>query len=138
MEVPVILETGPLVAYLDKREEHHEWAVEWFGRMDDAVWTCEAVLTEACFLLAHLPAAHDGVGELVRRGIVEVRFDLQENHASVFELMKKCHDVPMALADACLVRMAEETHGSRVFTVDSDFHVYRMRGRKAVPLICPD
>jgi predicted nucleic acid-binding protein len=44
----------------------------------------------------------------------------------------------MALADACLVRMAEEMHGSRVFTVDSDFHVYRMRGRKAVPLICPN
>ena len=138
MEGSVILNTGPLVAYLDSHEEHHDWAVAQIESFDDPMVTCEAVITEACFLLSHHKPALAKVADYLTRGLIRIEFSLAENHTAVFELMKKYHDVPMALADACLVSMAEEVRGSRVFTVDSDFRVYRLRGRKAVPLICPD
>ena len=64
--------------------------------------TCEAVITEACFLLAHSQAAQAGVGELLRRGVIECAFDLQSYHERVFALMARYRNVPMALADACV------------------------------------
>ncbi len=138
MEAPVILDTGPLVAYLDSREEHHDWAVAQIDSFEDPMITCEAVIVESCFLLQDHQRALAKIADYLARGVIRIEFSLTENHSAVFELMKKYHDVPMALADACLVCMAEESRGSRVFTADSDFHVYRLRGRKAVPLICPD
>jgi uncharacterized protein len=133
----ILMDTGPLVAYLDADDAMHDWAVEKFAELEPRFYTCEPVITETCFLMAHLPAAQNSVGELMIRGIIEVRFDLQNEHARVFDLMRKYRDLPMALADACLVCMAEDFSGSRVFTVDSDFGVYRLRGRRAVPLIAP-
>ncbi len=133
----VIMDTGPLVAYLDKREEHHAWAVGEFALLSNAVVSCEAVITEACFLLAHLPDALRGVGELMRRGIIECRFDLQTNRARVFSLMHKYADTPMSLADACLLCMAEDRPRPRVFTLDSDFKIYRLHSRQMIPVISP-
>ncbi len=65
-------------------------------------------------------------------------FPLAENHERVFALMARYRNVPMALADACLVCMAEDHRGSRVFTLDSDFSIYRLAGRKAVPVLAPN
>ena len=133
----VILDTGPLVAYLDKREEHHAWAVGEFGKLSGAVVTCEAVITEACFLLAAQTRALDKIADYLRRGVIECRFDLQTHHSRVFALMRKYAGTPMSLADACLVCMAEDRPHSRVFTLDSDFEIYRLRGNKPLPLIAP-
>jgi uncharacterized protein len=131
----VLLDTGPLVAYLDESQHAHAWAVDEFEKFTEAVWTCEAVVTEACFLLAKLPPAQFGVGELLRRDIIRCAFELQSNHERIFALMQRYRNVPMSFADACLVCMAEDRPGSRVFTLDSDFSIYRLAGRKPVPLI---
>jgi len=133
----VLVDTGPLVAYLDRAQRHHTWAVAKFEGFTDPLWVCEAVVTEACFLLAHLPPAQAAVGELLRRGVLTCVFSLQPNHERVFDLMRRYRNVPMSLADACLVCMAEENRGSRVFTLDSDFSIYRLHGRTAAPLIGP-
>ena len=63
----VMADTGPLVACLDRREQYHEWAADCFAGLENAVVTCEAVVTEACFLLAHLPRAQLGIGERINR-----------------------------------------------------------------------
>ena len=133
----VILDTGPLVAYLDKREEHHAWAKREFASLSGHVVSCEAVITESCFLLADHEPALARIADYLRRGIIRLEFSLAENHSRVFDLMRKYADTPMSLADACLVCMADERPHSRVFTLDSDFAIYRLRNGKAVSRIVP-
>jgi predicted nucleic acid-binding protein len=105
--------------------------------MTHPMLTCEAVVSECAFLLAtHDPGARR-LFALLNDDIVRLGFDLEDHREAVSRLMDKYRQVPMALADACLVRMAEYHINSRVFTVDSDFRIYRRHGRQAIPLIFP-
>lgn len=134
----VILDTGPLVAYLDHDEAHHEWCRRQLEAIRPPLLTCEAVLSEAAFLLRGQARAIARIEEFCVRRIIEVRFELSSNMTNVFGLMKKYADVPMSLADACLVGMAEQNPRGRVLTLDSDFAVYRLPNRRAIPVILPN
>ena len=131
-----LLDTGPLVAYLYPRDGYHEWSVEQFSIFSPPFVTCEPVITEACFLLArnHLPPTH--VLELIERGVIELDFQLADEAATLREAMERYDNVPMSLADACLVRLAETT-GFPLCTVDTDFEIYRTRRGRALDLIMP-
>lgn len=96
---------------------------------------CEPVLTESCFLLGQKQAV---IFDLMKAGFFRIGFSLDSDVVSVEKLMNKYDDVPMSLADACLVRMSEINDGSKVFTLDSDFKIYRRNGRKTIPLIYPE
>jgi predicted nucleic acid-binding protein len=137
MNGPVVLDTGPLVASIDRRDEHHAWTVEQSQRIPPPMLTCEPVITEACFLLAHQRDGRDRVLDLVRRGDIAIALALTEQVDRIQALMAKYADQPMSLADACLVRMAELHARSRVFTLDRHFRIYRMHGRKTVSVIMP-
>ncbi len=136
MRSGVLLDTGPLVAYLHPRDAYHDWAVETFDGFAPPVITCEPVLTEACFLVARtkLPAAR--VLEYVARGGVQIGLRLDKETAEIGALMERYANVPISLADACLVRLAEIT-GLPVCTLDSDFGIYRTHRRRALTLITP-
>jgi len=85
-----------------------------------------------------LQETHCGVRQLlalVERGIVTLDFDLRVEFAAVADLMRRYEDAPMSLADACLVRMSELHREAPVFTLDSDFRIYRRFRRRAIPLI---
>jgi predicted nucleic acid-binding protein len=131
-----LLDTGPLVALLKRDEQHHPWALETFATLDGRLLTCEAVLTEAFFLLKRWPDVVASVLERVERGSLEVE-PLADDAASVRTLMQKYASVPMSFADACLVRLSERHGQARLMTLDSDFAVYRKKGRHLVPLIAP-
>lgn len=133
----VLLDTGPLVAYLDRREEHHAWAKGKFAALTEPVLTCEAVLTEACFLLANLTHAQLAIGALLQRGVIEVVPIGAAAQPRIFALMGKYRQVPMSYADACVLWLAETHPRSRVFTLDSDFGIYRLERARRVPLIAP-
>lgn len=133
----VIVDTGPLVAFLNKRDRYHPWVREVLGTVAPPLFTCESVLSEACFLVRDLPGGPDAVLELVSRGIVRVSFPLANELDAVRRLMKKYQNVPMSVADACLVRMTELERDTAVLTVDSDFRVYRRNRRQVVPTIMP-
>ncbi|MDD9936873.1 MAG: PIN domain-containing protein [Myxococcales bacterium] len=133
----IVVDTGPLVAFLNKRDRHHAWVREVLGTVEPPLVTCESVLSEACFLVRDLPGGPDTVLELVSRGIVQVSFSLADELDDVRRLMKKYQNVPMAIADACLVRMTELERDSAVLTVDGDFRVYRRNRRQVVPTIMP-
>ena len=121
MKRQVLLDTGPLVALLDRDDAHHAWASEQWARVAPPLLTCEAVLSEACFLLRDFAPGPEGVFEAVRRGAVEVPFRLADHADLAGQLMAKYSQIPMSLADACLVCMAEIHPESTVFTMDRDF-----------------
>ena len=133
----MLLDTGPLVAYLNRRDRRHDWAVECWSALFDPVWTCEAVLSEAMFLLQSEGIGVEPILQLVERGIVRLDFVLSDDRPDVFRLLRKYADPPMSLADACLVRMAEVADPCQVLTTDKDFLVYRRKGRQVLPLIAP-
>lgn len=133
----VILDAGPLCAIIDRREEHHSWAVEQITRLPSPFITCDACLTEAFYLLGEYPFAVEQIGELLRRGKILSNFDCHARVERIFQLMRTYRDVPMAFADACLVCMVEDNPGSAVFTIDRDFTIYRQHRRRLIPLIAP-
>jgi predicted nucleic acid-binding protein len=132
-----IVDTGPLVAFLDRRERHHQWVVGQIGELEPPLLTCEAVLVEAMHLLAREPVAHAALLRLAVNGALDLAFQLAEHIESVSALMLKYADRPMSLADGCLVRMAEMHGRHAILTLDSDFTIYRKHGREPIDLIRP-
>jgi predicted nucleic acid-binding protein len=122
--VQAIVDTGPLVAFFDRSERYHRWAAERVDELDAPLLVCEAVLTEATYLLARFPKAQDALFGLLQNGAIVLAFRLGEHIGAVQRLLRKYRDTPMSLADACVVRMAEIHENHSVLTMDSDFTVY--------------
>ncbi len=134
----LFVDTGPLVAVVDRRDRHHDWVRDLLDTVQPPLLTCEPVLTEACFLLKRVGGGQDAILGLVGKQLVACRFRLETELASIRSLMRKFANVPMSLADACLVRMTELSPDPVVLTFDSDFNVYRRNRRQTVPTIMPD
>ena len=131
----VLVDAGFLVALLGRSDSHHPWAVAQATGHAPPWRTCEAVLSEAFHLLGTrgLP----GVGALLRRGALIATFNLDNDVEPVLKLLQKYADVPMSLADACLVRMTETLPDPVILTTDSDFRIYRRHSRQVVPCLMP-
>ena len=100
--------------------------------------TCEPVLTEAAFLLKREGREADALFALLERGVIRIALGLQNEQADLRALMNRYRNRPMSLADACLVRLSEIHRDGQVFTLDSDFRIYRRHGNKVIPLLMPD
>ena len=133
----LLLDTGPLVAYLNRKDRHHQWAVECWSSLFEPLWTCDAVVSEAVFVLQSEKADAEPILRLLERRIVRPDFVLDEHRSDVLRLLRKYADQPMSLGDACLVRVAELADPCQVFTTDRDFLVYRRKGRHVIPLLSP-
>jgi predicted nucleic acid-binding protein len=134
---PVLLDTGPLVAFLNSRDTHHEWTKQQWAIIKPPLLTCESVLAEACYLIRKAHNGAERVFELISRGILRIDFDLAAEAEQVNRLIKRYSDIPMSLADACLVRMAEKHTRATVLTLDSDFKFYRTGDRRVISAIMP-
>jgi predicted nucleic acid-binding protein len=131
----VIVDAGFLAALIERREQHHDWAIA-MARQHPRPWqTCEAILSEAFFLLDRQGAA--ALMTLLNRDQLLVLFRFSEHRQAIATLMQKYADLPMSYADACLVRMTEVLPDPVVLTTDSDFRVYRRNARQAVPCVLP-
>ena len=134
----MLLDTGPLVAWLDGSDQWHEKSVRMATGVKPPLLTCEPVLTETCFLLQNQPQAIDEVARWLESGFIRVAFSLEKRVSGVFRLVAKYRDMPMSLGDACLVAMLESGLGDRIFTLDDHFRIYRHSGRRVVPVLMPD
>ncbi len=133
----VIIDTGPLVAYLQSDEAPHTWSTEQFRAADEPFVTCESVVTEALFLLQRERIGSQRLFALFDRDIIRIAFSLGENLAEVRRLMSDYADLPMSLADACLVRMAELNPRAEIITLDHHFKFYRAQDRRMLTLRLP-
>ena len=134
----VLLDTGPIVAYLNANDTHHAWAVAALGQLRPPLVTCEPVLAEAVYLLRGLSSGSARAFELIRRGGVTVGFRLADELEPVQRVIARYGPSRMDLADACLVRMSEVYADPVVVTIDSQFRdVYRRHGRKTIPTVLP-
>lgn len=133
----MIVDTGPLVAILNRSDTHHAWATEHFAHLRPPLLTCEAVLSEASYLLGPGSRGSRALLALVERGIVRIDFRCQDEVVRVNELTTRYASVPMSFADACLVRMTELHHPTTLWTIDRDFCIYRRNGRQRIPTLMP-
>jgi predicted nucleic acid-binding protein len=132
----VLVDAGFVVALLSNRDAHHQWAVTQTPGWPPPWATCEAVLSEAYHLLGERGAP--SLGALLRRRALIVAFELAKHVEPITKLMEKYSDVPMSLADACLVRMTETLADPIILTTDRDFRVYRRHSRQVVPCVTPE
>ena len=131
----LIVDAGFIVALLSRRDAHHTWASAHAGRHPPPWNSCEAALSESFHLLG--ARGRPALSGLLRRGAVLSTFDLAKDLQPVLTLMHKYADVPMSLADACLLRMTETRSNPVILTTDSDFRFYRRHSRQIVPCILP-
>ena len=132
-----ILDTGPLIAYLNREDRFHEWAVAQLSQLTPPLLTCEPVLAECCFLVKRSGQHPADIMTKLREGAMEIALGLKAEAAAIEVLMRRYGDTPMSLADACLVRVSELQKDSRVCTLDRHFNHYRRYGRQVIPLLAP-
>ena len=106
------------------------------ARANPPPWaTCEAALSEAEHLLG--PAGRASLRTACRRGALRIGQVLADELEAVMDLLDKYENVPMSVADACIVRMTEVLPDALVLTTDTDFKIYRRHSRKVVPCLLP-
>jgi uncharacterized protein len=129
-----IADTGFLVAFGNRTDRYHAWALEIAKRVTEPLLTCDAVLAETAF---HLRSA-SLVLEFVRHGLIFPAFIAADHVARLAELAHRYSDRTPDLADLCLIRLSELHPKHQVITTDlNDFRVYRRGRRETIPLIHP-
>jgi len=106
-----LIDTGPIVALLNKSDHHHDWAVETLSRLSPPLLTCEAVLSEAAYLLRGTPRGSVNVVEMSERQFLRPSFRLEDEAAAVKTLMARYQDMRMDLADASVLLFRNRSHG---------------------------
>lgn len=131
-----ICDTGPLLAFLNRNDPHHVWAVTVMKQTPAPLLVCEAVLTEVIYFLREERLPLDALFELLNRRAIQLDFDLSAHWPRIRTLIARYKQ--MDLADACIVVMSEQHPRSSVLTLDRrDFSVYRRNDRQVIPFVAP-
>ncbi len=133
----ILIDTGPIVALCNHHDRYHHAVMRQLNELSPPLLTCEAVVTEACFLVDKHNKRADAVLELLENGFMAISPVVRQEIPTVRALMRKYADVPMSFADACLVRMAELHDDSAILTLDADFRIYRKHGRQHIDAMIP-
>ncbi len=134
----VLVDAGPLYALINRREHYyHQWVTSEAARLDPPLHTCNAVLSEAHFLLGRLYGGSVALNRMIEAGKIAMSLVYADHMERVNHLMSAYSNVPMSFADACLVRMAEILPNARIFTTDGDFRIYRKHRDQPLDLLIP-
>lgn len=132
---PVLVDSGFIVALLDRRDRRHSECAAAIRSVDRPFVTCEAVISESCYLLRRVPGASLAVLANVEEGRFEIPFCFAGVISTIRAIMHKYRDVPADFADACLIYMADELDTGDILTLDSDFVSYRWRRTRPFELL---
>jgi predicted nucleic acid-binding protein len=129
-----IADTGFLVAFGNRNDRFHAWAVDLAEQVTEPLLTCEPVLAETAFHLRDVGL----VLEMLNDRLILLAFDCKEHLSHLLDLAKRYNDRQPDLADICLIRMSELYPRYPIITIDrQDFRIYRRNKRDVIPLICP-
>jgi predicted nucleic acid-binding protein len=131
----ILLDTGVIVALLDRSERSHAACVQAVEAAAAPLVTCEAVIAESCYLLRKQAGAADAILENVKSGVFQIPLQLSQAAASLQRLFRKYRDREMDLADACLVHLAGELQTGQILTLDHDFEIYRWGANRPFHLL---
>jgi len=134
---PVLLDTGVIVAWLDRREQFHSRSAELVDRLAAPLVTCEPVITEACYLLRSIPGASETVISNIEAGTFQIPLRLAESASEVRRILRKYGDRNIDLADASLICLAGALETGDILTLDGDFHFYRWSRNNPFHLLIP-
>jgi predicted nucleic acid-binding protein len=135
--VRTLVDAGPLIAFWNRMDKHHDWAVECFRSIQSPAFTTEPVIAEACHFIINSGRSPGPLLEKVEAGVFEIPFQLSGQAGAIALLIDK-YEGRMDLADATLVRLSELFDDSQVLTTDyADFSIYRRHGRQVIPLLAP-
>jgi predicted nucleic acid-binding protein len=134
---PVLIDTGAIVALLDRSERHHAACVETLERLTSPLVTCEAVIAESCYLMRRLPGAAEAVLENVAKRVFRIPLELAAAAPQVQRILRKYREQEIDLADACLIHLADEVRSGDILTLDSDFEVYRWGANRPFQRLLP-
>jgi predicted nucleic acid-binding protein len=102
MKSEIIIDTSPLVAFIDKSDNFHQWTVETWKKLHPPLFTCEAVIAESCFLLQNVHGGESSILSLLEAKVIKIPFNLSEEVAAIKQLMKQYQSVPMSLSDCTI------------------------------------
>ena len=132
----ILVDAGPLVAFLSKDDHHHDRVMEVFPLIREPMLTVWPVIAEVMYLLRTSLEAQEGIWEFLEADALLIADLAAEQRTRMRHLMRKYRDLPMDLADAGLVAVAERERISRIFTLDRrDFEVYRPAGIRRFDII---
>jgi predicted nucleic acid-binding protein len=134
---PVLLDTGVIVALLDRSERHHRSCVAALQAVTAPLVTCEAVIAESCYLLRALSGASSAILENVVKGTFQIPFQLSRSAPQIQRVFRKYQDREVDFADACLIHLATEFQAGEILTLDHDFEIYRWAVNKRFRLLIP-
>jgi uncharacterized protein len=122
---PVLIDTGVIVALLDRSEKLHDACVDAVQAISEPLITCEAVISESCYLLRKVRGAPEAVIQNISADIFQIPFQISDHTNELNRLLKKYRDRDVDLADACLIEMANQYATGDILSLDGDFRIYR-------------
>jgi len=134
---PILLDTGVIFALFDQDEWAHERCVGALETIHRPLVTCEAVITESCYLLRRRRDAIDAVLANVETGLFGIPLQISLSAAQIREIIHKYRDTPADFADACLIHMADQLDTGDILTLDSHFAHYRWRRNRRFRNLIP-
>ncbi len=134
---PILIDTGVVFALFDQGEWAHERCVQALASIHRPLVTCEAVITESCYLLRRRRDAVDAVLANVETGFFGIPLQISISASQIRDIFRKYRDTPADFADACLIAMAEQFDTGDILTLDSDFAHYRWKRTRRFHLLIP-
>ncbi|HDS15890.1 MAG TPA: PIN domain-containing protein [Proteobacteria bacterium] len=133
----ILIDSGPLIALFDASDRYHKAAVDFIQTNADPLITTLASITEVLHLLNFNRNAQLDFLEWLSRGGLEIHEIKRHDFAVIKDLTDKYRDLPMDFADSCLVLLAEKLSLNRIATIDRDFTIYRIQGKKTFKNVFP-
>jgi len=131
----ILLDSGPLIALFDASDKYHSDSVSFIKTSKFPLVTTIASVTETLHMLDFNRNAQIDFIEWVHRGAVEIQNIENNDFGRLKELTEKYRDLPMDFADSCLVYLAEKLNLNTIATIDRDFSIYRIKGRRKFKII---
>jgi predicted nucleic acid-binding protein len=126
----ILCDASPLVSLVNRKDPHHPRCVAALPKLSSPLLTTWPCFTEAMYLLYRYAGwlGQQELWDYIANKFLIIHFNTESEQRRMQELMERYRDIPMDLADASLVAVAEVLKQRQIFTLDSDFHIYRMYG----------